>query len=142
MNKVWMIGYIATEPESRTLDNGTRTSSFRIAIQRDYTNSAGIRESDFFTVVTWRQLAEFVWKYLHKGRKVSVCGNLQSRTYTAQDGSTRNVTEIRAESIEFADSKPTTNEAPASAPATAPARQKTELEKQGFEQVEDDELPF
>jgi len=142
MNKVWMIGYIATEPESRTLDSGTRTSSFRIAVQRDYTNSTGVRESDFFTVVTWRQLADFVWKYLHKGRKVSVCGNLQNRTYTAQDGSTRNVTEIRAESIEFADSKPTANETPASAPSAAPASQKTEMEKQGFKQVEDDELPF
>ena len=142
MNKVWMIGYIATEPESRTLDSGTRTSSFRIAVQRDYANSTGVRESDFFTVVTWRQLADFVWKYLHKGRKVSVCGNLQNRTYTAQDGSTRNVTEIRAESIEFADSKPTANEAPASASAAAPASQKTEMEKQGFKQVEDDELPL
>lgn len=142
MNKVWMIGYIATEPESKTLNNGTRTTSFRIAVQRDYTNSQGVRESDFFTVVTWRQLAEFVWKYLHKGRKVSVCGNLQNRTYTAQDNSTRTITEIRAESVEFADSKPATSDAPASAPSTAPASQPNEMEKQGFQEVEDDELPF
>ena len=144
MNKIWMIGYIATEPECRTLDNGTHTASFRLAVQRDYTNSQGVRESDFFTVVTWRQLSDFVGKYLRKGRKISVCGSIHNRTYTAQDGSVHHVDEIKADSIEFADSKPADNKANPSSPAPSaePKRPQNALEQQGFQQVDDDELPF
>ena len=105
-------------------------------MQRRFANQQGQREADFFQIVCWRQTAEFAARYLSKGRKVAVEGSLQTRSYDAQDGSKRYVTEVIADSVEFCDSKP---EGKAAAPAQAPA---TPAEGYGFTEVDDDELPF
>lgn len=132
MNKVILIGNIAADPESRTTQSGIAQCSFRLGVQRRFANQQGQREADFFSVVCFRQAAEFAGKYLAKGRKVAVEGSVQTRSYDAQDGSKRYVTEVIADSIEFCDSKPDAQKA--AAPA-APAGH-------GFTPVDDDELPF
>lgn len=71
-----------------------------MAVQRPFRNSSGNRDADFLTVVAWRQTADFVNKYLTKGRKVAVEGSIQTRSYDAQDGSKRYVTEIIADRVE------------------------------------------
>ena len=132
MNKVILIGNVANDPESRTTTSGVAQCTFRLATQRRFANANGVREADFHTVVCWRQTAEFVSKYLAKGRKVSVEGSVQYRSYDAQDGTKRFVTEIIAENIEFLDRSESKPEA---APAkAAPAG--------GFTEVDDDQLPF
>ena len=75
-------------------------------MQRRFANQQGQREADFFQVVCWRGTAEFAARYLAKGRKVAVEGSLQTRSFEAQDGSKRFVTEVIADSVEFCDSKP------------------------------------
>ena len=120
-----MIGNIATDIEQRTTQNGIARSTFKIAVQRRFTNPQGEREADFFAVVAWRQTAEFCNKYLSKGRKISVEGTLQNRSYQAQDGSKRMVTEIIADNVEALDK----------APKAKPA-------EDGFVEVEDENLPF
>lgn len=100
MNKVIQIGRIVNDPEARTTQNGIANTNFRIAVTRKYKNAQGQHDSDFFNVVTWRQTAEYVSKYLHKGDKVAIEGALQSRSYDAQDGSKRTVVEIVADSVE------------------------------------------
>lgn len=133
MNKVVMIGNIAADPESRTTQSGIAQCSFRLGVQRRFANQQGQREADFFPVVCFRQTAEFAGKYLAKGRKVAVEGSLQTRSYDAQDGSKRYVTEIIADNIEFCDSKPEAQKATAPAPA----------QRDEFVPVpDDDELPF
>lgn len=131
MNKVIIIGNLAADPEKRTTSSGISTCTMRVAVQRRFANPSGVRESDFFPVVCWRQTADFVSKYALKGRKVAVEGSLQTRSYDAQDGSKRYVTEIVADSVEFCD------KAPEVAPAAeaAPAQGK-------FTEVDDEELPF
>ena len=136
MNKVILIGNIASAPETHMTQSGVSLSTFRLAVQRQFANTQGVREADFLTIVAWRQTADFCNKYLVKGRKVAVEGTLQNRSYDAQDGSKRWVTEIIAESVEaLGGPQEKRDERPADAPNAAP-------QDDGFVEVEDDELPF
>ena len=126
MNKVILIGNLANDPEARTTQSGISQSTFRIAVQRRFTNNNGDREADFLTVVAWRQTADFCNRYLSKGRKVAVEGSIQTRSYDAQDGTKRHVTEIIADNIE----------------ALGGREDKPEKKDEGFVEVEDNDLPF
>ncbi len=101
MNKAILIGNLTRDPELRTTSNGTPVCTFTIAINRRFANQQGVREADFLSIVTWRQLAELCHRYLAKGRKVAVEGSLQSRSYDAQDGTKRYVVEVVADQVEF-----------------------------------------
>ena len=100
MNKVFLIGNLSKDPELRTTNSGTSVCTFSIAVNRRK-DKDGNSTADFFSIVAWRQLAELCGKYLAKGRKVSVVGELQNRSYEANDGTKRHVTEIVANEIEF-----------------------------------------
>lgn len=100
MNKVIEIGNVASDPEVRKTSNDITCVNFRIAVQRRFKNASGQRESDFFNVTAWRTTGDYVAKYIHKGDRVAVEGALQTRSYDAQDGSKRYITEIIADSIE------------------------------------------
>ena len=100
MNKAILIGNLTRDPEVRTTGSGTTVCTFTIAVNRRFQNQAGERVSDFFNIVAWRQLGELCGKYLSKGRKVSVIGEIQNRSYDAKDGSKRYITEIIADEIE------------------------------------------
>lgn len=141
MNKVILIGNLAADPESRTTQSGVQQCTLRLAVQRRFANQQGQREADFFNVVCWRQTAEFAARYLSKGRKIAVEGSIQNRSYTAQDGSKRYVTEINAEHIESLDRAPDTAPQPAAqAPKAEPPKQVRADEF--IELPDDDELPF
>ena len=141
MNKVILIGNLAADPESRTTQSGVQQCTLRLAVQRRFANQQGQREADFFNVVCWRQTAEFAARYLSKGRKIAVEGSIQNRSYTAQDGSKRHVTEINAEHIESIDRAPDTAPQPAAqAPKAEPPKQMRADEF--IELPDDDELPF
>ena len=143
MNKAILIGNLANDPESRTTASGISQCTFRLAVQRRFANAQGVREADFLTIVCWRQTADFCSRYLSKGRKVAVEGSIQTRSYDAQDGTKRYVTEIIADNVEFVGSREEGSRggdyAPA-APASAP-RQAAPAAG-GFTEVDDDELPF
>ena len=147
MNKAILIGNLANDPETRTTQSGIAQCTFRLAVQRRFANAQGVREADFLTIVCWRQTAELCARYLSKGRKVAVEGSIQTRSYDAQDGSKRYVTEIIADNVEFLSSRgeegarPSGYEAPA--PFTAAPKQEASAPVGGgFTEVDDDELPF
>lgn len=151
MNKVYLIGNLTRDPESRTTTTGIQVCNFSIAVNRRR-RAEGTQETDFFNIVAWRQLAELCSKYLSKGRKVAVSGSIQTRTYEAQDGSKRNAFDIVADEVEFLSSQNASTSsgdyhpaAPAAAPA-APVAQPVSYATQEAEfspvTVEDDELPF
>ena len=143
MNKVIMIGNLANDPEARTTQSGISQSTFRIAVQRRFANQQGVREADFFTVIAWRQTADFCNRYLSKGRRIAVEGSIQNRSYDAQDGSKRYVTEIIADNIEALSSRnedggqPRRDNGP-----TQPPAQPAPPSMNDFTEVDDDELPF
>lgn len=89
--------------------------------------------------MAWRQAADFCNRYLAKGRKVAVEGSIQTRTYDAQDGSKRYVTEIIADSVESLDARDDADK-PGRAPRDETPEQSPSNEQ--FTEVDDDELPF
>lgn len=144
MNKVILIGRLAADPESRTTQSGISQCSFRLAVQRRFANQQGVREADFLTIVAWRQTADFCARYLSKGRQVAVEGSIQVRSYDAQDGSKRYVTEIIADNVEFVGSREdgaarprTDNPPPVQEPPAGYG-----MNNGGFTEIDDDELPF
>jgi single-strand DNA-binding protein len=144
MNKVSLIGNLANDPEPFTTQSGISRSTFRIAVQRRFANAQGVREADFLTVVAWRQSADFCNRYLTKGSKVAVEGSIQTRSYDAQDGSKRYVTEIIADSVEAVGSPKEAESRPDDAPAAPSVRNEQQrMDYSGeFQQVDDPELPF
>ena len=141
MNKVILIGNLTRDPESQTTNSGVSFARFSIAVNRNYTNAEGERETDFINVIAWRGLADNVSKYLSKGKKVCVVGSLQTRSYEDKHGEKRYVTEILAEDIEFLSPKehedaPAPNNSARKNPAAAP--KVNELKPVD----NDDELPF
>ena len=133
MNKVLLTGNIASDIETRTTQSGILNATFRIAVQRRFKNAQGQRETDFLSVVCWRQTAEYCQKYLEKGRKIAVEGNIQTRSYETQDGSKRTVTEIVAENVEALEKfQQAEHEAPTVIRSDADV----------FEDYPEDDLPF
>ncbi len=130
MNKAIIIGNLTKDPELTQTTNGISVCRFSVAVQRKFTNSEGERETDFLNVVAWRNLADNCHKYLKKGSKAAVVGSIQTRSYDAQDGSKRYVTEIVAEEVEFVGSR------------TNAGEEKEEVSK--LEPINDDgdDLPF
>ncbi len=143
MNKVILIGNLAADPELRRTSSDIPVCTFRLAVQRRFSNAQGVREADFFTIVAWRQTAELCSRFLTKGRKCAVVGSLQTRSYDAQDGTKRYVTEVVADEVEFiggqqsSQNQYNSNEIPL--PSAPPASYQNNT---GFTQVDDDELPF
>lgn len=134
MNKIIIIGNLTKDVDSTTTANGVAVAKFTVAVQRRFANANGERETDFLNVVAWRGLAENCAKYLSKGRKVAVVGEVQTRSYDAQDGTKRYVTEIIASEVEFLTAKNTEGET-----TGKPAEAATAAEPQP---IDDDNLPF
>ncbi len=106
-NKVILVGRLTADPELKQTTTGLSVCSFSIAVNRRFSKAAeGQNTADFFTIVTWRNTAEFVSRSFRKGRPILVCGQLQNRTWTDSQGVKRYATEIVADEVDFVDSKP------------------------------------
>lgn len=134
MNKAFLIGNLTRDPEYAVTTNGTPVCKFTIAVQRRFPDAQGNKQADFLPVIAWRQLAELCGRYLAKGRKAAIIGEIQTRSYDAQDGTKRYVTEIIADEVQFLSSG-TQQQSAANMPEPSPMQQ-------GFAVVDDDELPF
>ena len=140
MNEVTIIGRIATDIELRTTQNGIAHASFKVAVDRKYKGQDGKKISDFLQVAAWRQSAEFVSKYGNKGDRVAVHGSIQSRSYDAQDGSKRYITEIVSDNIELFGSSKREGEGIGNNTAS---KAKAASANDGFVEVDEtDYLPF
>ena len=106
LNKVFIMGRLARDPELRRTQSGVPVASFRLAVDRDYKDkSTGEKATDWIDVVAWRQTAEFVSRYFTKGRMAVVEGRLQIRDWTDKDGNKRRTAEVVADNCYFGDSK-------------------------------------
>ena len=128
MNRAILIGRLTADPEIKQTSGGTSVCRFTLAVTRRYADSNGQRQADFLPVIAWRQLGETCHKFLSKGKQAAIVGEIQTRSYDAQDGTKRYVTEIIADSVEFLTPKSAQSSA-----AGTPA---------GFEEIDDDMLPF
>ena len=101
MNKILIIGNLTGEPELRSTPSGITVCSFTIAVNRRHEDKTGERPTDFFRISAWRQLGDSCGRFLTKGRKVAVVGELQARLYDAKDGSARMSLDVQADEVEF-----------------------------------------
>jgi single-strand DNA-binding protein len=104
-NRIYLIGNAGTDPEMRYTPNGNAVTSFRLAVTRRFGGDNGEQreETEWFTVQCWNRQAESVNQYLTKGKKVFVEGRFRSRSYTANDGTPRNVNEVQDARVLFLD---------------------------------------
>lgn len=145
MNKAILIGRLTRDPEVRYTQSGVAVCTFTLAVDRRFARreeNNGQPTADFIPIVCWRKLAEVCGNNLVKGRRISVEGRIQVRSYDAQDGSKRYVTEIVADEVEFLDSR-------GSAPQTggfgapAPAASQSPVDAGSFgPSIPEEEIPF
>jgi len=148
MNKCFIVGNLTRNPEVRTTPNGVSVTTFTVAVQRRFKRD----ETDYLNIVTWRGLADNCARYLVKGQKVAVCGEIQTRSYDGQDGTKRYVTEIVADDVEFlnrpsgAQQSGGYGQEPAVHAASAPAARIPEEDlfasEMGDVMMDDEDLPF
>ena len=101
-NKVILIGNMTADPELKQTAGGISVCSFSIAVNRRFAKAdQGQQNVDFINIVSWRQQAEFVSRYFKKGNPILVCGQLQTRSWTDNQGQKRYATEVQADEISF-----------------------------------------
>ncbi len=106
MNVVCLLGRLTADPELRHTASQIPVTSFSIAVDRAYQpKGQEQRQADFINIVAWRQTAEFICRYFHKGQRIALQGSLQSRNYTDRDGNKRTAYEVVVDNAFFAESK-------------------------------------
>ena len=144
-NKVILGGRMTADPELKTTQTGTAVTSFTIAVNRRFAKQGEQAQADFINCVAWRQQAEFITRFFRKGSSICVVGNLQTRTWTDQQGQKRYVTEVVIDEASFVDSK---GEAPQGGSSYTPGSYQTpgfssDAGAPHFEEMaNDDDPPF
>lgn len=129
LNCAIIMGRLTAAPELKQTQNGIGVLSFSVAVERSYAKEEGQKQTDFINCIAWRNTALFISKYFHKGDMIAVQGEIQTRTWTDNQGQKRYATEIVVGQASFCGGKNTTE----SNPTTKPE----------FEEIEtDSQLPF
>ncbi|MDD7357511.1 MAG: single-stranded DNA-binding protein [Eubacterium coprostanoligenes] len=105
INMVALMGRLTYEPELRTTPSGVSVLRFQVACDRNYQKDSQNRQADFIDCVAWRQTAEFISRYFHKGSMIAVEGTIQTSNYTDKDGNKRKQIEVLANNVSFCGSK-------------------------------------
>ncbi|MEF9991501.1 MAG: single-stranded DNA-binding protein [Paraclostridium sp.] len=151
MNHVVLVGRLTKDPELRYIPGtGTAVATFSIAIDRDYSKKDGTRETDFIPVEVMGKPAEFCANYISKGRLVAIQGSIRVDNYQTQSGERRTFTKVSARNIQALDSNknrsdspyPSQNQNQGFEPSFEPSFEPTGLDPQGFQAIDDDDIPF
>lgn len=128
MNKLTIIGRACRDAEQRTTSTGKTVASFTVAVDRRGKDAG----ADFFRVTCWDKLSDIAARYITKGKQIAVIGSVSVSEYDSK-GEKRFSLDVTAQDIELLGSK---DDTPSASPAASPAT------KQGFTEVDDDDLPF
>jgi len=161
MNRAVLVGRLTRDPELRQTNSGVAVASFTLAINRTYTSTvSGEREADFINCIAFNKQAENLSRYIKKGGLVGVEGRIQTRNYTAPDGTRRYVTEVVCDNVHFLEPKGTNQSGYPAYDDITPydiPQQRTYQQNQSFKQekqpspyddipnqfdITDDDLPF
>jgi len=101
LNKAMIIGRLTRDPELRNIPSGQSVTSFGLATNRSWKGTDGQKQEqvEYHNIVLWGRLAEIASQYLKKGSRIYLEGRLQTRDWTAQDGSKKRSTEIIGENM-------------------------------------------
>ena len=153
LNTAIIMGRLTAEPELKRTGAGVSVCTFTVAVDRRFKGQNEERQADFIEVVAWRQTAEFVSKFFHKGSMIAVQGSIQTRSYDDRNGVRRKAVEIVADQVSFTGSK---NEntgnyrndvplppAPPERQSMQPAPAYSTAQPTDFDEIAgDDDLPF
>ncbi|MFR8012338.1 MAG: single-stranded DNA-binding protein [Clostridia bacterium] len=149
LNCAIIMGRLTADPELKTTQSGISVTSFSVAVDRNYTPKGQEKQTDFINVVAWRQTAEFVTRYFHKGSMIAIEGSIQTRKYQDRNGNNRTAVEIVANNVSFCGSKAESGTASSDGgygyqPAAQQAASYQTAGADDFEELPDDEddLPF
>lgn len=110
VNKVILLGNVGKDPEVRYVEQGVAVANFSLATtERAYKTQSGVtvpEKTEWHSIVAWRGLAQVVERYVRKGSSLYIEGHLRTRTWTDQNGVTRQVTEIMADNLELLGKRP------------------------------------
>ena len=152
-NKVILMGRLCGDPELKQTQSGATVTNFTIAVDRKYSKDDE-KQADFINIIAWRHTAEFICKYFTKGSAILIDGELQTRSWTDQQGQKRYATEVVAHEVTFCESKKNSetndtprNQSPVQSEFGAsggymPDVYKNTATAADFEPVSDDNLPF
>ncbi len=103
VNKVVLVGRVTRDPEIRTTPTGQSVATLSLATNNFWTDKSGTKQekTEYHNIVLWGRLAEIAGQYLTKGQECFIEGRLQTREYTAKDGTTRRTTEIIGENMQL-----------------------------------------
>lgn len=132
LNCVTLMGRMTVDPELKQTGSGVSVSSFKIAVERNFVTKGEDRQTDFITIVAWRQNADFVCRFFRKGQMIAIQGWLQTRDFEDKNGNKKTAYEVVAEHISFCgkEGKKTSEATESTEPADL------------SEVSDDDELPF
>lgn len=145
INMVALMGRLTFEPELRTTPSGVSVIRFQVACDRTYQKAGADRQADFIDCVAWRQTAEFISRYFHKGSMIAIEGTIQTGNYTDKNGQQRKTVEVLANNVSFCGSK---NESGSQSYGTEmntqPAPSYASADTSDFVEIvdDDDDLPF
>ncbi|HCQ6134659.1 TPA: single-stranded DNA-binding protein [Clostridioides difficile] len=139
MNQVVLVGRLTRDPELKYIPGtGTAVASFTIAVDRNYINKDGKRDTDFIPIEVIGKSAEYCANYITKGKLVALEGNIRVDNYQTQSGEKRTFTKISTKSVQSLESKSKSSNSYKESVQDGTIG----LDPQGFEIIDDDELPF
>lgn len=110
INNTTLVGRLTKDPELKYTGSGIPVISFSMAVERNYTNAQGERETDFINCVAWRELAEIISKFAVKGSLIGITGSIQTRNYQNNEGRTIYITEVVADNFQMLEPKSVTDQ--------------------------------
>lgn len=147
MNKVILLGRLTRDPEMKNTTTGKAVTRFSLAVDRRFKNKDGQKEADFINIVVWGKQAEFAAQYLTKGSQISLSGRLEARSYDAQDGQRRYITEVVADEINFVSSGQKSASAGSQQTSAPQSANNNNMSVMGLDEdfhlmADDDDIPF
>ena len=137
MNSIAIHGRLTRDPEARQTASGISVTNFCVAVDRDYKDQNGEKQTDFFDCTAWKGRGEVIAKYFQKGSEICVTGSMESRKYKDKEGNNRTAWEINVQGFDFCGSKGDKASGGVGGYQSAPS--------QGFVEVDDSDgevLPF
>ncbi len=122
MNKAILVGRLTKDPEVKLTSNQTQFCQFTVAVERKFKDQNGQRQVDFINCLAWKNTAIFIQKYFHKGNRIGLTGNIQTRSYEDNNGQKKFVTEIVVEEVEFVENNNKADENTTTAPVEDPVQ--------------------
>lgn len=143
LNCVAIMGRLVADPELKTTGSGVSVCSFTIAVDRNFVKNGEERQTDFIDIVAWRNNAEFISRYFHRGSMIAIEGTLQSRNYEDKNGNKRKSTEVVVNNVSFCGSKSESGTGTREgSPMYQPAPSFATADEGDFKEIPEDDLPF